>query len=161
MFVMTVPLAVAVYAAPASAAPAQHEHVSATLDANGVGPAVLTGAINDSGTFTTLSEHQSGKSHVSHGTFRIDTATGSIAGKFVSLQTSDKVDATTCTETQKSKGTDVLDKKAGTGAYAGVKGTGHFTSVTTITGVVTATGCDMSAPTVSTQIENDGHIKLP
>ena len=160
MFVMTVPLAVAVYAGPASAAPAQHEHVSVTLDANGTGPAVLTGAINDTGTFTTLSSHQSGKSHTSHGTFRIDFATGSIGGKFVSIETSDKFDATTCTETQKSKGIDVLNKKAGTGAYAGVKGTGHFTSVTTITGVPTGTGCDMSAPTVSTQIEGDGHIKL-
>src|SRR5690242_18825654 len=100
MFAMTVPLAVAVYAAPASSSPAQHEHVSATLDGTGSGPAVLTGAINDSGTFTTLSVRQSGKSHVEHGTFRIDFATGSVGGKFVALQTSDSFDATTCTETQ-------------------------------------------------------------
>src|SRR5262249_23180432 len=104
--------------------------------------------------------HQAGKSHVAHGTFRIDFATGSISGKFTSIQTSDKFDATTCTETAKSKGVEILDKQAGTGAYAGVKGSGHFTTVTTVTGVVTATGCDMSAPTVSTQVEGDGHVKL-
>ena len=73
MLLLAVPLVVVGYAGSASATVVA-QHVSVTLDANGTGPAVSTGAINDTGTFTTLSQRQSGKSHTSHGTFRIDFA---------------------------------------------------------------------------------------
>ncbi len=160
MLLLAVPLVVVGYAGSASATVAA-QHVSVTLDANGTGPAVSTGAINDTGTFTTLSQRQSGKSHTSHGTFRIDFATGSYSGKYKSTDKSDSFDPTTCTETINGKGVDILSSKGGTGAYAGIKGHGHFTYVVTVVGVATVDGCDMSAPTVTNQVEVDGVVKLP
>jgi hypothetical protein len=160
MLVMAVPLVLVGYAAPASATVVP-QHVSVTLDATGTGPVVSTGAINDTGTFTTLSLRQSGRSHTSHGTFRIDFTAGSYSGKFTAIDTSQTFDAATCTATITGKGIDVINKKLGTGDYAGLKGHGHFTYVQTITGVATVDGCDMAAPTVSNQIEGDGVVKLP
>jgi hypothetical protein len=159
MLVMAVPLVLVGYAAPASATVVP-QHVSVTLDANGTGPAVSTGAINDTGTFTTLSIRQAGKSHTSHGTFRVDFTAGSYSGKFTAIDKSESFDAATCTDTITGKGVDVINKKAGTGDYAGLKGHGHFTYIVTVTGVATTDGCDMSAPTVSNQIEVDGVVKL-
>jgi len=160
LLLVTVPLAiVGLYVAPASAT-VLHQHVSATLDANGTGPAVSTGDINQTGTFTTLSMHEAGKSPVSHGTFRIDFPDGSYSGKFKSIVKHSSLDSTTCIETDTGKGNYVLDKHLGTAAYLGMKGSGHFTFTSTATGTVTATGCDMSHATLSTQVEADGKVKF-
>jgi hypothetical protein len=162
LLLMTVPLALVGYGATAASASVASEHLSITIGADGTGPAIATGAINEpTGTYTTLSDHQAGKSPVHHGTFRIDFADGSLFGKYTSIQKSSTFNPTTCTETDKGKGVSILNKQLGTGVFAGAKGTGHFTFVTTITRTVTPTGgCDMSAPTVSTQVEDQGHIKL-
>jgi hypothetical protein len=160
MLLLAVPLVVVGYAGSASATVVP-QHLSITLDANGSGTAVSTGAITDTGTFTTLSQRSAGKSHTSHGTFRIDFATGSYSGKFTSIDKSESFDAATCTDTITGKGVDIINKKLGTGAYAGLKGHGHFTYVVTVIGVATADGCDMSAPTVTNQVEADGVVKLP
>jgi hypothetical protein len=156
------PLALVGYAAaPATAAPVTAQHFSITIGLDGNGTVIATGTINDAtGKYKTLSEHQAGKSHITHGTFEIDLSAGTFQGKYTSNLKHSSLDPTTCTETDSGKGVAILNKMTGTGAYVGIKGTGHFTFVTTITGTVTATGCDFSAPTGSTQVEDQGHIKV-
>jgi hypothetical protein len=160
LLVMAMPLAFVGFAGPASAAPVTPQHFSITVGLDGNGTVTATGTINDTGTYKTLSEHQAGKSHITHGTFEIDLTAGTFQGKFTSNQKHSSLDSTTCTETESGKGVAIANKMTGTGAYVGIKGQGHFTFVTTIVGTVTATGCDFSAPTGSTQIEFQGHIKV-
>jgi hypothetical protein len=161
LLLMTVPLALVGFDVTPASATVLHQHVSATLDGTGAGPAVSTGDINQTGTFTTLTRHEAGHSPVYHGTFSIDfPPAGSYAGKFKSIAKHASLDPTTCIETVTGKGNYVIDKHIGTGTYAGMKGSGHFTFTDTETGTVTATGCDMSKPTVSTQLEADGKVKF-
>jgi hypothetical protein len=160
LLLMTVPLAIVGFDVAPASATVLHQHVSATLDNTGSGPAVSTGDINQSGSFTTLAQHEAGHSPVYHGTFRIDFADGSYSGKYKSIAKHSNLDPTTCIETVTGKGNYVIDKQLGTGAYAGMKGSGHFTFTDTVTGTVTATGCDLSHATVSTQLEADGKVKF-
>jgi hypothetical protein len=161
LLVMAMPLALIGYAAaPASAAPVTAQHLSITIGADGNGTVVATGAINDMGTYKTLTSRQAGKSHITHGTFEIDLTAGTFSGKYASNQKHSSLDPTTCTETDTGKGVSIVNKMLGTGAYAGMKGSGHFTFVTTIVGTVTATGCDFSASTGSTQVEFQGKVKI-
>jgi hypothetical protein len=160
MICLAAAFALSAYAAPASAARGVAQHVTLTLDANGAGPAVSTGAINETGTFTTTSIRFAGRT--AHATFTVAFSDGTYSGKYVSIIKHQSFDEATCTLTETGKGTDVINKKLGTGIYEGIKGSaGHFTYVGTAVGVATVDGCDMSAPTRSTVVEVDGKIKLP
>jgi hypothetical protein len=160
VLLMTVPLALLGYGVTAASATVGNQHVSISTDLTGVGTITSTGAINDSGTFTITSLRQAGKGRTHHGTFTAALANGSYGGKFVTIQQSATLDPTTCTLVETGKGVDVINKHTGSGAYVGLKGTGHFTYTTTTVGTPTADGCDFSAPTGTNVIEGDGHVKL-
>src|SRR5262245_8476300 len=110
LLLMTVPLAFVGHYATAASATVLQQHVSVTLDGTCSGPGTSTGAIEQTGTFTPLSQHQAGKSPVAHGTFRIDLPAGSYGGKFKSIVKHTSFDGTTCVFTEAGKGNDVLDK---------------------------------------------------
>jgi hypothetical protein len=159
LLLVSIPLTLVGYASAASGA-VSAQHLSITIGNDGTGPVTATGTIADTGTYTTLSGRQAGKGRASHGTFRIDLSAGSFSGKYTAVRRSASLDKTTCVEIDKGIGVDIINKHLGIGKYAGMKGTGLFTYISTATGAPTNGGCDMSHATTSTQVESQGFIKL-
>ena len=152
---MAVPLVVAGIAGPAFAdkpapKPAPNEHVTITFALSNpqtAGTVVATGPIAGNGTATAATK---GK-HIGRVRIAVEVLTfgsDSVKVRAVSDHGARKLDASTCTTTEKGKGAFVIS--GGTGAYAKAKGHGHFTSTTTVVGVKDASsprGCNFTHPT--------------
>ncbi len=148
-------------AAPAGAANHAKVNEQATLTVDyptGSGTVTATGAFAGSGTVDTLRSRQAGRTHhfVEQLTFGPDTVTI----KAVTVRVARRLDASTCTVTERDKGGWTITK--GTGAFATAKGAGHLVADATVTGTPDASkphGCDLSHPTGTVVVQAKGHVK--
>ena len=161
---LTVPMAVAALASPASAetkAP-PNQQMTITFDAanpSAAGTVVATGPISGSGTATTSKHHHAGPAHFDANLLTFSS--GTVKVRDLHSRGSRKVDSSTCIATQSGKGGFAIT--GGTGGYAKAKGRGHFTLTATLQGTHDSTakhGCSFKTVTGSVVITASGHVTV-
>jgi hypothetical protein len=155
---MLLTLAVALVAAagPAAAAPPQDQQFTITDDFSArESTVVASGAINATGTDIETGSKEAGRTNHSTDDFVFDDGTIHLKVKGVDSST---FDPSKCTVTVKEKGNYVIT--GGDGAYAGIKGNGHFTVNGTIQFEQTEGGCNFDNATGTVMVDAPGKVKL-
>ena len=151
-------LAVALIAAagPAAAAPPQDQQFTITDDfSSGESTVVDSGAINATGSDVPMGFKEAGRTGHSIDDLVFDDGTIQLKVKGVDSSTFDQ---STCTATVNEKGNYVIT--GGDGAYAGIKGNGHFNVSGTVQFEQTEQGCNFDNPTGTVMVDAPGKVKL-
>jgi hypothetical protein len=156
VMLFTVAVALVAAAGPAVAAPRQNQQFTITDDfSTGESTVVASGAINATGSDVPMGFKEAGRTGHSIDDFVFDDGTMHLKVKGVDDST---FDPSTCIATVNEKGNYVIT--GGDGAYAGIKGSGHFKVSGTIEFEQTEEGCNFDNATGTVMVDAPGKVKL-
>lgn len=143
-------------AGPAAAAPRQDQQFTITEDfSTGESTVVASGAIDKTGTDVETGSKEAGWTNHSTDDFVFDDGTIHLKVNGVDSST---FDPSTCTATVSEAGNFVIT--GGDGAYAGIKGSGHFAVRGTVQFEQTEEGCNFDNPAGTVMVDAEGTVKL-
>lgn len=143
-------------AGPVAAAPPLHQQFTITDDFSaGASTLVASGAINATGIDVETGSKEAGRTNHSTDDFVFEDGTIHLRVMGVDSST---FDPATCTATVSEGGNFLIT--GGDGAYAGIRGSGHFTVRGTIQFEQTEDGCNFDSAAGTVTVHAEGTVKL-